>query len=166
MDQEEVAATEMGRIKLEEGDGANGTQGQDLQHTDMNNEVKQEDGSQSPKSIRDGLTPRHDGVDTPTPGKPSKLSRSSSHKTPTRSAPLYDNLPNVTTKACAAFQVIPDCLYGSKNLGSTDNDSFDCECREEWRKCILFHGMTFASRGAFGSPNSKNTVHGIEAQED
>ncbi|KAH8169669.1 SRI (Set2 rpb1 interacting) domain-containing protein [Sarocladium implicatum] len=132
MDHEEVAAREMERIKLEEEQGANGAHAQPLLHAEIKGQIKHEDGSQSPSTMPDGLTPRGDGEDTPTSGKGLKLSRKSSSKTPTRTAPLYDNLPNVTSKACEAFQVIPDCLYGSKNLGSTDNDSFDCECREEW----------------------------------
>ncbi|KAM0285338.1 hypothetical protein ACHAQH_001527 [Verticillium albo-atrum] len=38
----------------------------------------------------------------------------------------------MTEGACETFQRIPDCLYGSKHMGSTDNDALDCDCREEW----------------------------------
>ncbi|PTB74235.1 hypothetical protein M440DRAFT_1440426 [Trichoderma longibrachiatum ATCC 18648] len=65
--------------------------------------------------------------------KPARLSRKLSQKPVAREVPLYSHLPDVTAESCATFQVIPDCLYGSKNLGSTDNDALDCDCREEWR---------------------------------
>ncbi|KAL3953684.1 hypothetical protein ACCO45_011640 [Purpureocillium lilacinum] len=39
----------------------------------------------------------------------------------------------MTSDSCQTFQVISDCLYGSKNLGSTDNDALDCDCREDWQ---------------------------------
>ncbi|PHH79042.1 hypothetical protein CDD80_5756 [Ophiocordyceps camponoti-rufipedis] len=54
-------------------------------------------------------------------------------------ARLFHHLPDVTTQSCESFHVIPDCLYGSKHLGSTDNDVLDCDCREDWR-----HGSNFA----------------------
>lgn len=66
----------------------------------------------------------------PTP----KLSRRQSAKTPNRSTRLYDHLPNVTEESCSHFQVISDCLYGSKHMGSSDHDALDCDCSEEWRK--------------------------------
>ncbi|KAK0385844.1 hypothetical protein NLU13_7021 [Sarocladium strictum] len=132
MDQEDVAAKEMGRIKLEEGHDANGAPHPTVSHELSRGETKQGKGSQSPSSGRDDLSPRGDGVGTPSSTKAPKLTRKSSNKVPVRAAPLFDHLPNVTSKACSAFQVISDCLYGSKNLGSTDNDSFDCDCREEW----------------------------------
>lgn len=47
---------------------------------------------------------------------------------------MFDHLPNVTEESCQGFQVIRDCLYGSKHLGSTDNDALDCDCAEEWRE--------------------------------
>lgn len=65
----------------------------------------------------------------PTP----KLSRKSSSKTASHSARLYDHLPNVTEESCTHFQVITDCLYGSKHMGSSDHDALDCDCSEEWR---------------------------------
>lgn len=134
MDQDEVAAKEMERIKLEEGHGPNGVHSD--AHTDglSSNNIKREKGSHSSTPAQDGASPRDDSEGTLTSAKTPKLTRKSSSKAVARAATLYDDLPNVTSKACAAFQVIPDCLYGSKNLGSTDNDSFDCDCREEWRE--------------------------------
>jgi histone-lysine N-methyltransferase SETD2 len=48
--------------------------------------------------------------------------------------PLFDHLPDATADACKIFQVINDCLYGSRNMGSSDHDALDCDCAEEWRK--------------------------------
>jgi histone-lysine N-methyltransferase SETD2 len=52
-----------------------------------------------------------------------------------RSPPsLFDHLPDATEDACSTFQVINDCLYGSRNMGSSDHDALDCDCAEDWRK--------------------------------
>jgi hypothetical protein len=50
--------------------------------------------------------------------------------------PLFDHLPDATEDACSTFQVINDCLYGSRNMGSSDHDALDCDCAEEWRKLL------------------------------
>lgn len=76
---------------------------------------------------------------TPDHASAPKLSRKSSQK-PVRSPPtLFDHLPDVTAQACSTFQVINDCLYGSRNMGSSDHDALDCDCTEEWRK--FFHHL-------------------------
>lgn len=46
---------------------------------------------------------------------------------------LYDHLPDATAEATSHFQVIPDCLYGSKNMGVSELEALDCDCSEEWR---------------------------------
>ncbi|KAJ4304154.1 histone methyltransferase set2 [Collariella sp. IMI 366227] len=61
-----------------------------------------------------------------------KLSRKMSQKTARTPPPLFDHLPDATEDACQAFQVINDCLYGSRNMGSSDHDALDCDCAEEW----------------------------------
>ncbi|KAL7788304.1 hypothetical protein V8C37DRAFT_239008 [Trichoderma ceciliae] len=87
----------------------------------------------SPASL-DGTKSQSDSVGTPSSTtKPARSSRKSSQKPTARQVPLYTHLPDVTAESCATFQVIPDCLYGSKHLGSTDSDALDCDCREEWR---------------------------------
>lgn len=68
------------------------------------------------------------------PGKPVKLSRSASHKVLKRNLPLFNDLPSKTAEATSIFQVIQDCTYQNKNLGLTDDDSFECECSQEWGK--------------------------------
>ncbi|KAI1337798.1 histone-lysine N-methyltransferase [Xylariaceae sp. FL0016] len=76
---------------------------------------------------------RSDSATTPDGPPPPKLSRKASSKMASRPAALFDDLPDMTTEAFTHFQVIPDCLYGSKSLGSTDHDALDCDCSEEWR---------------------------------
>ncbi|RYC60809.1 hypothetical protein CHU98_g5401 [Xylaria longipes] len=91
----------------------------------------------SKRSRSESLSPddrkaRSDSASTPDGIQPPKLSRKASQKLSLRPTILTD-LPDVTTESCEHFQVIPDCLYGSKSLGSTDHDSLDCDCSEEWR---------------------------------
>ncbi|KAI1410143.1 hypothetical protein F5Y13DRAFT_77543 [Hypoxylon sp. FL1857] len=85
-------------------------------------------GSLSP----DDQKARSDSASTPD-GHPPKLTRKSSHKVAVQPVQLYNDLPDVTSESCSHFQLIPDCLYGSKSLGSTDHDALDCDCSEEWR---------------------------------
>ncbi|KAI1173766.1 hypothetical protein F4777DRAFT_589648 [Nemania sp. FL0916] len=76
---------------------------------------------------------RSDSASTPDGLQPPRLSRKASHKLPQPPTSLFTDLPDVTTESCDHFQVIPSCLYGTKALGSTDHDSLDCDCSEEWR---------------------------------
>lgn len=69
------------------------------------------------------------------PGKPPKLSRSSSHKLIPRPAPLYDHYPDQTKEAKGTYQVIPECLYSNKYIGSTEH-GMECDCADEWGKFI------------------------------
>ncbi|KAI0873060.1 hypothetical protein GGS24DRAFT_491002 [Hypoxylon argillaceum] len=92
----------------------------------------------SKDSRPDSLSPidrkaRSDSASTPDGLQPPKFSRKASQKLPPRPTAVLTNLPDVTAESCEHFQVIPDCLYGSKSLGSTDHDSLDCDCSEEWR---------------------------------
>ncbi|KAJ2978550.1 hypothetical protein NUW58_g7460 [Xylaria curta] len=89
-------------------------------------------GSQSESLSPDDQKARSDSASTPDGIQPPKLSRKTSQKSSLRPTTLID-LPDVTTESCEHFKVIPDCLYGSKSLGSTDHDSLDCDCSEEWR---------------------------------
>jgi hypothetical protein len=66
------------------------------------------------------------------PGKPLKLSRKSSQKVIARPPVLYDCLPDSTPEAVTKFQVIRDCIYGSKYMGSSEHDALGCDCSEEW----------------------------------
>ncbi|KAH8674062.1 hypothetical protein BX600DRAFT_378184 [Xylariales sp. PMI_506] len=77
--------------------------------------------------------PRSDSASTPDASVPTKLSRKASQKLNSRPAVLFDNLPDATSEACSHFQLIPDCLYGSKSLGASEHGALDCDCNEEWR---------------------------------
>ncbi|KAI0399942.1 hypothetical protein F4802DRAFT_528508 [Xylaria palmicola] len=90
-------------------------------------------GSGSESLSPNGQKARSDSASTPDGVQPPKLSRKASQKLPLRPTSLLTDLADVTAESCEHFQVIPDCLYGSKSLGSTDHDSLDCDCSEEWR---------------------------------
>ncbi|RKF78993.1 Histone-lysine N-methyltransferase, H3 lysine-36 specific [Golovinomyces cichoracearum] len=52
----------------------------------------------------------------------------------TRTTPLLHDLPDVMDEAVSSFQVIKECIYGSKYMGSSgDHDALDCDCSEEWK---------------------------------
>ncbi|SPJ75930.1 related to histone-lysine N-methyltransferase [Fusarium torulosum] len=120
----------MEEIKLEE--SANGAQVKQEETTAITTNGDHES-SKSPSTSQDGVKSRSESADTPSSNRPSKLSRKASQKLAASREPvLFGHLPDMTAESCNFFQLIPDCLYGSKHLGSTDNDSLDCECREEW----------------------------------
>ena len=70
------------------------------------------------------------------PGQPPKLSRSTSHKIASRAPPLFQDYPDKTKEAKGTFELISECSYTSKWIGSTEHDSMDCDCAEEWGKTI------------------------------
>jgi hypothetical protein len=70
------------------------------------------------------------------PGKPPKLSRKSSQRVMSRPPQLFDHLPDSTPEAITTFQVIRDCIYGSKYMGSSEHDALGCDCSEEWSKYL------------------------------
>ena len=69
------------------------------------------------------------------PGEPPKLARTSSHKIPTRTSPLFDHLPDRTHEATQTFQLMTDCSYRPKGLGNTEH-SMECDCGEEWGELL------------------------------
>ncbi|KAI1268562.1 hypothetical protein F5Y18DRAFT_234826 [Xylariaceae sp. FL1019] len=89
-------------------------------------------GSRSQSLTPDDRKARSDSASTPDGAHPPKLSRKSTKKTTAQPHALFANLPDVTAESCEHFQVIPDCLYGSKAIGATDHDALDCDCNEEW----------------------------------
>jgi len=72
------------------------------------------------------------------PGKPPKLARSSSKKILTRPPQLFLDYDDATSEARRTFEVILDCSYANKYLGTTDA-AYECDCNEEWGK----HGYSF-----------------------
>jgi histone-lysine N-methyltransferase SETD2 len=67
------------------------------------------------------------------PGKPPKLARSSSQKVIARPPQLFSHLPDSVNEARQTFEVINDCIYGSKYMGHTEH-AMECDCSEEWGK--------------------------------
>lgn len=67
------------------------------------------------------------------PGKAPKLARSSLKKILSRPPLLYLDLPDATPEALQSFDVIEDCNYANKYLGTTDH-ALECDCSEEWGK--------------------------------
>jgi len=105
--------------------------------------IKKESASQTPNSEEDMEQEVIGGGITVTvePGKAPKLSRKSSQKVIARPAPLFDDMPDATEEAISVFQVIKDCIYGSKYMGYSEHDALDCDCSEEFREfsdCLFY----------------------------
>ncbi|ROV98308.1 hypothetical protein VSDG_04482 [Cytospora chrysosperma] len=83
-------------------------------------------------SLSPGVKAENESTSTPDNDAAPKLSRKSSSKA-ARMPPLFDHLPDATEDSTRAFQVISDCLYGAKHMGSSEHDALDCDCAEEWR---------------------------------
>ncbi|KAH7143930.1 hypothetical protein EDB81DRAFT_935382 [Dactylonectria macrodidyma] len=133
MEDDEYTTGKMGEIKLEEG-GANGARLKQERSASIPTPNDSHVGSQSPALSQDSLKSRSGSAETPSSTKAAGLSRKASQKLAVkREHVLYTQLPDVTAESRKAFQIIPDCLYGSKHLGSTDNDALDCDCRDDWR---------------------------------
>jgi len=67
------------------------------------------------------------------PGQPPKLTRTASHKVPARIVQMFDDYQDKTEEATGVFQVITQCSYSAKYLGSTEH-AMECDCAEEWGK--------------------------------
>lgn len=64
-----------------------------------------------------------------------KPSRKVAQKLTPRPPTLFSDYPDKTEEATSLFEVIRDCMYGSKYMGSADHDSLGCDCNEEFREC-------------------------------
>ncbi|KAK7428917.1 histone methyltransferase set2 [Neonectria magnoliae] len=133
MEDDEYTTSKMGEIKLGEA-GANGARLKQERSASIPTPNDSNDGSQSPALSQDGPKSRSGSAETPSSTKAASLSRKASHKLAAkREHALFTHLPDVTSESREAFQIIPDCLYGSKHLGSTDSDALDCDCQSDWR---------------------------------
>jgi SET domain-containing protein len=65
------------------------------------------------------------------PGKTPKLPRTSSKKVISRPPPMFNDEPDAYEEATSVFQVIEDCIYANKHMGSTE-PALECDCQEEW----------------------------------
>ena len=76
------------------------------------------------------------------PGQPPKLARSSSHRVIAGPAQLYSEEPDKTEEARRTFQVLSECSYSSKYIGSSSHDYMECDCSEEWGEInTLLHSI-------------------------
>ncbi|KAH6890501.1 hypothetical protein B0T10DRAFT_321439 [Thelonectria olida] len=133
MEDDEYTTSKMGEVKIEEA-GAKGAPPKHERSASIPTPNDSHDGSRSPALSQDGVKSRSGSAETPSSTKAPSLSRKASQKLAAKREPtLYTHLPDMTAESRNAFQIIPDCLYGSKHLGSTDTDALDCECREDWR---------------------------------
>lgn len=96
--------------------------------------IKAQSGSHTPKSADENETMLGGEVIVKVENGKPKLSRKASQKVISRPAPLFDDLSDSTKEATSVFQVIKDCIYGSKYMGSSEHDALGCDCSEEWRK--------------------------------
>lgn len=67
------------------------------------------------------------------PGQMPKLARSISQTVIAAPPTLFDHLPDMTAVAQSTFQVIPQCIYAAKYLGSTEH-AMECDCVQAWGK--------------------------------
>lgn len=70
------------------------------------------------------------------PGKPPKLLRTTSHKIEKRSPRLFFDHEDSTDESKGTFEVLPQCTYANKHLGTTEH-ALECDCAEEWGKISL-----------------------------
>ncbi|KAL1306579.1 hypothetical protein AAFC00_005263 [Neodothiora populina] len=65
------------------------------------------------------------------PGKAPKLSRKMSQKVIAKPPTTWMHLEDATEEAKSAFEILEDCHYSSKSIGSTEQ-ALECDCAEEW----------------------------------
>lgn len=70
------------------------------------------------------------------PGQPPKLARNIPQKVVAGPPKLFLDSPSRFDEAQKTFQVLPECIYTSKYIGSTEHDSMECDCAEEWGKFL------------------------------
>ena len=73
------------------------------------------------------------------PGQPPKLSRTALHKVIAKAPQMFGHYEDKTQEATSVFQIITECSYSAKYLGSTEH-AMECDCIEEWGKndCSLY----------------------------
>jgi len=106
--------------------------------------IKKQSASQTPKSEDEEEIIGGDITVTVEPGKGPKLSRKSSQKVVARPPQLFNNVEDSTAEAVTVFQVIKECIYGSKFMGNSEHDILDCDCSERWSEYLWATGSTNA----------------------
>ncbi|KAL1878813.1 hypothetical protein VTK73DRAFT_7466 [Phialemonium thermophilum] len=85
--------------------------------------------SASPEAVKSGS----ESASTPSNNEVPKLASKTSQNANAPPRQLFKHLPDVTAESCETFQVINDCLYGSKHMGASEHDALDCDCAQDWR---------------------------------
>lgn len=104
--------------------------------TSSNSPTKRPSDSQTPKSEPEDAGVLGGEVTVKIENGKPKLARRASQKVISRPPALFDDLPDSTEEATSVFQVIKDCIYGSKYMGSSEHDALGCDCSAEWRKSM------------------------------
>lgn len=130
MDGDDRGAEAHGEIKVEDVPKSNGVPVKKEGGRDTSAPRSSLGNSRAPSVSPDAVKQEMESVSTPP-----KLSRKVSSKplVVRAAAMLFDHLPDATQEACETYRVINDCLYGSRNMGSSEHDVLDCDCSEEWR---------------------------------
>ncbi|KAI6380413.1 hypothetical protein MCOR25_001608 [Pyricularia grisea] len=95
--------------------------------------------SRSPSSMpRDGETKAVDGnkISPRTASPDPKSTRKNPQQLPMRTSKLFGHLADVTEEASRGFAILSDCVYASKALGNSGQETLDCDCEEDWRDGI------------------------------
>lgn len=139
MEDEDRPTKKMSGLKIEDRPATNGTPPKGSRNGEMPGaNSSTSDGRDDPPHNSSPGTSKARDDGTLTPNTPQTLSSRPSRKQSQMAPPsqplLFDALPDMTSEAIKTFQVIPDCLYGSRGMGSTDNEILDCDCKEDWRE--------------------------------
>lgn len=129
MDTLPAAALKSERSSSHDGEGSTPMSIKKPSHSPSEHQVAQ---SPTPKSENEDLVGGEVTLKQE-PGKPPKLSRTISRKVERRPPPMFNDYKDSTSEATSTFQVITECSYANKNLGSTD-PALECDCAEEWGK--------------------------------
>jgi hypothetical protein len=87
--------------------------------------VKLHSGSQTPSEKMESVS--GEIIVKLEPGKAPKLARTSSQKVVARPPPLFLDEPDMYDEATATFDVISECNYAARGLGSTEH-AMECDC--------------------------------------
>jgi [histone H3]-lysine36 N-trimethyltransferase len=134
MEDEDKSAEAMAGMKLEESIKSNGIRVKKEKKSASSTPNGTGPSSRASSTSRDEVKAGSEDRSTIEVTAMPKLPRKATQKVAGASPVLFESLADVTEEACKTFQVINDCLYGSRNMGASEHDALDCDCAEEWRK--------------------------------
>lgn len=134
MNEGDRAADALAAVKMEDATTGNGVVPKKERPSTSTSPNESKPPSRSSSLSPGGVKAENESASTPDTEPTPKVSRKASSKARCRTPPRFDHLPDATEESTKSFQVIQDCLYGSKHMGSSEHDALDCDCAEEWRK--------------------------------